>query len=48
MAYKMTLPDMEIKDRRYGYETLVIWEHELCNQKKLLRRIIDFAMVGKG
>lgn len=28
---------------KYGYETLIIWEHELKNRKKLKNKILNFV-----
>ena len=44
--------DEHVKDRidhfkQYGFDTLIIWEHELKNKKKLERNIISFCRGDK-
>lgn len=32
---------------RYGYKTLIIWQHELKNEEKIINRIREFTKNGK-
>jgi len=53
--YWHNLPGYKLRDRRrletyrkYGYQTLIVWENELTNTEILKRKIINFNKIRKN